>query len=421
MMKGNEDMKTEKPYMMTLINGLMYLLVISYILPAGIIGGISIQRILIYAILLLGVAVVIRRNSFKELIKRFKAEIVVIGAGVVWWIGSSLKGEEYGTQFFSLLYVTVFMFIAVEIFIRSDILNLDFLVKCILIMLFGKILEKIGIEILFLLDMIQYEQVGSLYVEWFGTSVTTMTMEVGSLEFVRVQSSSDAVLFFLSPFLWFLPQIKKGIRAALFLGTGIFAVIVFSRLYLVQFFSFGLIAVVFYGKQMQKKVKMAAAGVFVVSAFFWIRPVTELIRIRFFSDSVSESDSIRMEQLSRFVEAIPDHLWLGNGMGSYLPDYLRSTEAPFSYELEYLSFLYQLGIIGFIFIIVGTLYLYIKHIYEYFQYNQKIIQILTLAAGLWYLIRPLFNPAFLGKQNGFIVIGILIINAYCYKKETSVS
>ena len=38
MMKGNEDMKTEKPYMMTLINGLMYLLVISYILPAGIIG-----------------------------------------------------------------------------------------------------------------------------------------------------------------------------------------------------------------------------------------------------------------------------------------------------------------------------------------------------------------------------------------------
>ena len=193
-MKGNEDMKTEKPYMMTLINGLMYLLVISYILPAGIIGGISIQRILIYAILLLGVAVVIRRNSFKELIKRFKAEIVVIGAGVVWWIGSSLKGEEYSTQFFSLLYVTVFMFIAVEIFIRSDILNLDFLVKCILIMLFGKILEKIGIEILFLLDMIQYEQVGSLYVEWFGTSVTTMTMEVGSLEFVRVQSSSDAVL-----------------------------------------------------------------------------------------------------------------------------------------------------------------------------------------------------------------------------------
>lgn len=101
-MKGNEDMKTEKPYMMTLINGLMYLLVISYILPAGIIGGISIQRILIYAILLLGVAVVIRRNSFKELIKRFKAEIVVIGAGVVWWIGSSLKGEEYSTQFFFL-------------------------------------------------------------------------------------------------------------------------------------------------------------------------------------------------------------------------------------------------------------------------------------------------------------------------------
>lgn len=419
-MKG-KSMETKKTYMRQLINGVMYLLVFSYILPAGVLGGINIQRILIYTVLLLSGVVAFQQQSFRELIREFSIEIIVIGAGVIWWGISLFKGEKYSTQFFTLLYVTVFLFIAVVILVRSQILNLDILLKCILVMLFGKIVEKIGMEILFLLDMIQYEQVGAWYLELFGTSVTTMTMDAGGLEFVRVQSSSDAIVFFLAPLLWFIPQIQRKIRVALFFLSGIFAVIVFSRIYLVQFFSFALIAIVYYGRCLSKKRKIIVVSMAVLSSVLWMKPLIELICIRFLSTSVTESDSVRMEQLSRFLERIPEHLLLGHGMGSYLPDYLRSTEAPFSYELEYLSYVYQLGIIGFFLIIGGILYLYAKHIYKYFRYNQKIIQLLTLAAGVWYVIRPLFNPAFLGKQNGFVVIGILVVNAYCYKKESSVS
>lgn len=414
-------METKKRYIRQLINGSMYLLILSYILPAGIIGGINFQRILIGIILLAGAAAAFAQQSFLDLIREFRIEIVVIGAGIFWWAVSFFRGEKYCTQFFALLYITVFLFIAVMILIRSQILNFDILLKCMLIMLFGKIIEKLGIEILFLLDMIQYEQVGPLYFEWFGTGVTTMTMNVGSLEFIRVQSSSDAIVFFLSPFIWFIPQIRKEVRGILFFFSGVFAFVVFSRIYLVQFFSFALIAIIYYGRSMSKKGKIAVILTAVLSSVLWMRPLIELIRIRFFSMSVTESDSVRMEQLSRFLEKIPEHLWLGYGMGSYLEDYLRSTEAPFSYELEYLSYFYQLGIIGFFLIIVGILYLYAKRINHYSRYNSKIIQILTLTAGMWYIIRPLFNPAFLGKQNGFIVIGILIINVYCYEKETSIS
>lgn len=414
-------MNVKRPIMAAIANYMMYILVLSYILPSGIIGGISIQRICIYALLLLSLVIALKENSLLELIRQFKLELLVIGAGILWWGAGCLRGEAYSTQFFSLLYVTLFLFIAVVILIRCDVLNLDMLVRCILVMLFGKMIEKMGMELLFLLDRIPYEQVGELYRNLFGTDVTTMTMDVGAIEFIRVQSSSDAIVFSLSPALWLLPQIKKEVRALLFVLTGVFSLIVFSRIYLAQFAFFAFILFVYYGKKASKKIKIGAVSVLLITAVFWLRPALELIRLRFFSSYVSESDSIRMEQLEKFMVEIPKHLWLGKGMGSYLPDYLRSVETPFSYELEYVSYVYQLGILGFVLIIGGMVLVYVKHIYGYCKYNEKIIKFVSLMIMAWYLLRPVFNPAFLGKQNGFIVLGIFVINAYCYKKKAFVS
>ena len=248
-----------------------------------------------------------------------------------------------------------------------------------------------------------------------------MTMDVGTIEFIRVQSSSDAVVFSLSPALWFLPQIKKEVRALLFFLTGVFSLIVFSRIYLAQFAFFAIVLLVYYGRKASKKIMIGAVAVLMITAVFWLRPAFELIRLRFFSSYVSESDSIRVEQLQKFMEEIPKHLWLGKGMGSYLPDYLRNIETPFSYELEYVSYIYQLGIVGFVLIIGVMVLVYVKHIYEYSKYNEIVVRFVSLMIMAWYLLRPVFNPAFLGKQNGFIVVGIFIINAYCYKKKVIVS
>ena len=343
-------MNAKKSIMPVIANYLMYILVLSYILPSGILRGISIQRICIYALLLVSFVIALKEKPLLELIRQFKLEIFVTGAGLLWWGTSYLRGEAYCTQFFSLLYVTLFLFTAVVILIRCDVLNLDMLVRCMVVMLFGKMLEKMGMELLFLFDRIPYEQVGELYRNLFGTDVTTMTMDVGTIEFIRVQSSSDAIVFSLSPALWFLPQINKEVRALLFGLTGAFSLIVFSRIYLAQFAFFAIVLLVYYGRKASKKIKIGAAAVLMLTAVFWLKPAFELIRLRFFSSYVSESDSIRMEQLQKFMEEIPKHLWLGKGMGSYLPDYLRSIETPFSYELEYVSYIYQLGIVGFMLI-----------------------------------------------------------------------
>lgn len=404
-----------------IVNILAGLLIISYILPAGIIGGVAIQRGLVYLLLLAGIIIALKEQSLLKLFKQFRVEVVVIGAGVMWWAVSLMQGEPYSTRFFTLLYIAFFLFLAFVIFIHNDSLNIDLVFTCILAMIFGKIFEKIGIELLYLADMVQYDQIGRLYSSLFGTDVTTMTMDVGNLEFVRVQSSSDSIIFFLSPFFWFMPQIRKCVRGLLFVLTGVFAFIVFSRIFLVQFLSFAFLLLIYCWRRLSYKGKKVLILGTLLSTVVWMRPVVELAHFRFFSSYVSESDSIRMEQLSRFLEEIPQHLFWGNGMGSYLPDYIRSIQNPFSYELEYISYIYQLGIVGFIVIIGGMIYVYAKHIFQYLKENERIMWFITMLAALWFLVRPVFNPSFLGKQNGFVVLGVFLINVYCYKKKTTVS
>lgn len=414
-------MKDKGSILAAVSNGLLCLLILTYILPSGILGGVPVQRLCIYALLLCAAAAALKENTIGGLIRQFRAEIIVMGAGVLWWAVSFAKGEPYCTRFFSLLYVTLFLFTAVVILLRCGVLRMDAVLLCLLVMLFGKMLEKIGMEIVFLLKLLPYEQVGAFYQTVFGTDVTTMTMDLGAVELIRVQSSSDALVLSLSPFLWFMPQIRRQVRGLLFVLTGVFALIVFSRIYLVQFVCFAGVLAVYYGRKASWKVRACAAGAAALSAVFWLPPALDLIRLRFFSSFVSESDSIRTEQLARFLEAIPQRLFTGHGMGSFLPDYQRSAQYPFSYELEYVSYIYQLGLIGFALIIGGMVFIYVKRIYGYARYNAGILQFVSLLILGWYLIRPVFNPAFLGKQNGFILIGLLLLNAYCQNKKSIVS
>ena len=49
---------------------------------------------------------------------------------------------------------------------------------------------------------------------------------------------------------------------------------------------------------------------------------------------------------------------------------------------------------------------------SYVKYNNIQIKLFTLLCLAWMLARPIFNPSFYGIQNGFYVIGLLLINAY---------
>lgn len=137
-----------------------------------------------------------------------------------------------------------------------------------------------------------------------------------------------------------------------------------------------------------------------------------MIEFRFFSSFAAESDDVRQMQMRELMKGIKESPVIGHGFGSYIENFIRSSSLPFSYEIEYLSFVYQMGILGFLIFILGIIGLYIRRIGEYAIKNDGIVKIFTLIALLWFVVRPAFNPAFLGLQNGFQMIGILMINMF---------
>lgn len=72
---------------------------------------------------------------------------------------------------------------------------------------------KIIIEIVFVCKLIEYEAVIEFYLNMFGTEASTMTMHLGRLLLIRVQTSSDIIVVTLMPFYWMMEKYKKSIRS----------------------------------------------------------------------------------------------------------------------------------------------------------------------------------------------------------------
>ena len=66
-----------------------------------------------------------------------------------------------------------------------------------------------------------------------------------------------------------------------------------------------------------------------------------------------------------------------------------------------------MGILGFVVFVGGVLLIYIRKIVKYARKNTWVIKVFTLIGLCWFVIR----------QNGFQMIGLLMINMYFNKKQ----
>ena len=379
-----------------LLNVVIYLCIISYALPTGVMKGIPIQKILVCLLIILGeICLVLQRKSL-EIIKSAKLEITLGVLGLLACIVSYILGNEWSIKFTGLFYISVIVFVELYFLVRYELAEPEKIVECILYMMLLKILGKIIIEIVFVCKLIEYEAVIEFYLNMFGTEASTMTMHLGRLLLIRVQTSSDIIVVTLMPFYWMMEKYKKSIRSLLFALSGIYTLIVFSRVLMVEFCCFAFVAVLYYWKKIPKKVRCIGVILVLASSVLWLKPVIQMIEL---------------------INGVKEAPVFGHGFGSYISDYTRSGSIPFSYEIEYLSFCYQMGILGFVVFVGGVLLIYIRKIVKYARKNTWVIKVFTLIGLGWFVIRPAFNPAFLGLQNGFQMIGLLMINMYFNKKQ----
>jgi O-Antigen ligase len=101
----------------------------------------------------------------------------------------------------------------------------------------------------------------------------------------------------------------------------------------------------------------------IISSFIIFLSANDIVSNRFQEGTTKMSDQTRSLQTDALLKLFSESPIIGKGMGAYVPDVIRDIDAPFTYEVQWLAFLMQLGIIGITLIVTPILagLIYIFH------------------------------------------------------------
>lgn len=306
--------------------------------------------------------------------------------------------------------------------VKNEIISSKVIVKYVgfvsIIIIFIKICFSFALSF----GLLEVEKVVNFYKICLNCDLTTMYFPIGNFMFYRLMVSNDYIPFvFFSFYLYDKNKITN--KIFMIVVMSIYTFIIFSRIIIVQFIIILVVSLYCYFMENKDafekyKIKLLALCSFGFIMLLFLTFKTNLIGaliFRFSGNSTTISDSIRIEQKNELFNGINKSIFVGHGTGSYIKDYIRSETTPYTYELEYLSFLFQFGILGSLLIIVPT-------IYEFFDIClkktiTKQMKLLVLINLLLWVIKPLFNPGFISSNSGIIVALIYVLTDYNSKKR----
>ena len=138
-----------------------------------------------------------------------------------------------------------------------------------------------------------------------------------------------------------------------------------------------------------------------------------------FSSSAGHSESLRKESFYALLDGWLSSPLLGSGLGSYTSTNIRSTDMPWSYELHYMSLLFQTGVVGFVSYCIGIGWLFwtsLKIIRRNDYFSSLVMPFLV--GFTCFLIASATNP-YLPSFEGIWVIFLIIAVINFYQMENT--
>ena len=412
---------------------LYYISILCFALPSGSVLGIPIKMFVTFGLLgLFFVWSTIKKRpiAFDFVIMGFLFILVALS---IWACIGVINGYETimacFKSFLSLL-ITVF---SAYLLIKNKVVSLDKSIKAIYSAAFLIVVIKFACEAVLMLHIVEWNQFRDVYSYITGTDVTTMVIQFGGFPIYRIMATNDFLPLVIAGF--YLVFENKSIlkKLVVIVALGVYTFVVYSRVAMIQY----AVIILFYlacliwelirnttTKKMTICVLLSflVVGVFGVIFVFqsetilsYISTFAESMYERWFGNSAEYSDSFRDEQSKYLWDGIMKTPILGQGLGSYVRGYIRSYALPFSYEAEYLSFIYQFGLVGFITIIGGIICIFANICFSNKQ-GIRLNLLLLINFGIWAL-RPLYNPQFLSSSSGMVIVGLFIAGSY-YSQKT---
>ncbi|MFZ0733069.1 MAG: hypothetical protein WAM79_12145 [Candidatus Sulfotelmatobacter sp.] len=339
---------TRKPFVARMLQAL---LMIAVCLPTGSIFGLNV-KIPAFALFAIALSMyVVTRSSMWISADEF-IFLALFTAGLAFWgLVALFHGQSETSQVFRQLKdiaSTVVLAWLCLFFLRRNLLRPEDVIKPVVYGIVALAVMKIAlIAITFALKIDPIQFLGNVFGE--------DALVGGSIAFglSRIEFSSDIMGSFVL-FALLCPSVS-GIRfrrvtiAFFVLVLAASGLLAFAR-YVWFLEAFAIFAATIIEGRLKLLVLATLAMIPVVYVYYQeLQPVFEA---RFFSDQVSDSDLIRIEQSKALVDAIETRPLIGKGLGAHVNAVIRNSENQYSYELQWLSLTMQFGFAGLVTILL---------------------------------------------------------------------
>lgn len=336
------ELPTRNPFVARLLQAL---LMIAVCLPTGSIFGLNV-KIPAFALFSLALSLYVVSRSSKWITEDEFIFLALFAAGLAFWgLVAIYRGQSQTTQVFLQLKdiaSTVVLAWLCLFFLRRHLMRPEDVIKPVVYGIVALAVMKIvliAVTLVLKIDPIQL--LGNV----FGDDA----LVGGSIAFglSRIEFSSDILGSFVL-FALLCPSVS-GVRfrrttiaffALVLLASGLLA---FAR-YIWFLEGFAIFAATIIEGRI--KLLVFAAFAMICVAYFYYQELQPVFEQRFFSDQVSDSDLIRMEQSKALVNAIETRPIIGKGLGAHVNAVIRNSEDQYSYELQWLSLTMQFGFAG---------------------------------------------------------------------------
>ena len=404
------------------------------VLPAGTIYGIPVKIGLIALIVLLLLCC-----KRKVVVSKYIIYILSISAIMfaVWAPIAAINGYETTIFSFMKSYIALIAVIVITVILTDNkILEKEkvfFAIKCASWII---IVFKIALELLVMFRVVSWDAVAGFLTNVLNAQYMYLPIQLGPFVGYRISFTNDTLPYICYSLDFIYNHNRRGSKVLVdFLLLFLYSLISYSRMLIAQFFAITLIGLIFWIKSHPSS-KQARAIIFLilvigigVTCFSrnddsqFLTQINSLFSTRFSGKQVEFSDNTRKEQKSYLVVGIDSHPLFGNGLGSYIKKYIRSNTLPYSYELEYLSFIYQFGIIGFGAIFLSLILIFWQLIFRVRIRKEvsKPVVVMLLINFVFWLIRPILNPYFLSSSSGMTISFMILVAKYYSVKETDLT
>jgi hypothetical protein len=261
---------------------------------------------------------------------------------------------------------------------------------------------KLSAVILHLLGIINIWEV----LEVFGFRVMKMSI-FGVLQ--RLQSSLDISTPFI--LLFVLQSEYLGIRLTrrmkiFYIVVSLFSIfLAFSRfLWFVYAISFILYLMTLPLSRIAKSITIGGITLAACIGIVGTDYLTTSIQQRFFSKANYYSDQERVKQFQALIAEHDEAPFLGKGLGSFSPELIRDKQIKHSYELQWVAFLMQFGLLGVILMLIPLAII----VFRFFQYPLTRVSTGFLSLFILWILSGLTNPYLISLQSGIIYTIFLI-------------